>query len=108
LTLLPFAAWSLYQIVGNAIVLASATNRHHSSTILKRIGGFALMHGDEPLPCFMDEFHGCEMELLGFDSRRPHPKYEKIVAELKRFLLTKIHMVSVPQCHGQNRLLALP
>lgn len=108
MTLLPFAAWSLYQILGNAIVLASATNRHHSSAILKRIGGFALMHGDEQLPRFMDEFHGCEMELLGFDSRRPHPKYEKIVAELKRFLLTKTHIVSVPQCHGQNRLLALP
>jgi len=100
-TILPFAAWSLYQIVGDAIVLASATNRHQSSAILKRIGGFALMHGEERLPCFMDDFHGCEMELLGFDSRRPHPAYAKIVADLKRFLLTKVHMVSVSQSDRQ-------
>src|SRR5215831_7070742 len=39
-TLLPFAAWSLYQSLGDAIVFASATMRHRSSTILKRIGGF--------------------------------------------------------------------
>lgn len=90
-TLLPFAAWSLYQIIGNAIVLASATTRHHSSAILKRIGGFALRHRDEQLPGFIDDFHGCEMELLGFDSRRPHPKYEKLVAELKELLLSKVH-----------------
>jgi hypothetical protein len=89
-TLLPFAAWSLYQIVGNALVVASATTRHHSSAILKRIGGFALMNGSKELPRFMDDFHGCEMELLGFDSRRPHPKYEKVVADLKSFLLTKV------------------
>lgn len=100
-TYLPFAAWSLYQILGNAIVLASATSRHHSSAILKRIGGFPLVHGDEQLPCFMDSFHGCEMELLGFNSRRPHPKYAKIVADLKQFLLTKVHRVSVQQCDRQ-------
>jgi hypothetical protein len=99
--LLPIAAWSLYQIVGNSIVFAAATKRHHSSTILKRIGGFALVHGRQELPSFMDEFHGCEMELLGFDSRRPHPQYERIVADLKRFLLTKAHPTSARQWDRQ-------
>jgi hypothetical protein len=97
-TVLPFAAWSLYQIVGNALVVASATSRHHSSAILKRIGGFALKHGDAQLPCFMDEFHGCEIELLGFDSRRPNAKYEKLVTELKSYLLTRARGISTPQC----------
>src|SRR5262249_31699984 len=96
-----FAAWSLYQIIGNAIVVASATTRHHSSAILKRAGGFALMNGGKELPRFMDEFHGCEMELLGFDSRRPHPKYEKLVAELKDFLLTKVQTPSARRFDGK-------
>lgn len=95
-TLLPFAAWSLYQLIGDSIVFASATTRHHSSAILKRVGGFELTHGGEQLPPFMDHFHGCEMELLTFDSRRPHPKYEKIVAELKSLLLTKVHTTAAP------------
>jgi hypothetical protein len=97
--LLPFAAWSLYEIIGHAIVLATATNRHHSSTILKRIGGFTLMRREGPLPCFMDDFYNCGMELLGFDSRKPHPKYEEIVADLKDFLLTKVYTLPVPQCN---------
>lgn len=100
-TLLPFAAWSLFQIAGNAIVLASATTRHHSAEILKRIGGFPLMNDGKELSPFMDAYHGCEMELLGFDSRRPHPKYEKIVAELKSFLLTKVHRPSATECYQQ-------
>jgi hypothetical protein len=92
-TLLPIAGWSLYQLIGDALVVASATTRHHSSAILKRIGGFALMLEDEQLPSFMDDFHGCEMELLGFDSRRPDPKYKKLVAELKELLLSKVPSV---------------
>jgi hypothetical protein len=94
----PLAGWALCQIMGDALVAASATTRHHSSTILKRIGGFPLMNDGKELPPFMDDYHGCEMELVGFDSRKPHPKYEKLVAELKSFLLTKIH-VSVGHRH---------
>jgi hypothetical protein len=99
--LLPIASWSLYQTIGNAIVFASATTRHQSSACLRRVGGFTLLHGGHELPPFRDDYHGCEMELLGFDSRRPHPKYEKLVAELKAFLLTKIHKTSVSQSHLQ-------
>jgi hypothetical protein len=96
-TLLPFAAWALYQVIGNAMVVASATTRHHSSAILKRMGGFALMYGGTKSPRFVDDFHGCELELLGFDSRRPHPKYEKLVAELKEVLLSKVRTDSSRQ-----------
>jgi hypothetical protein len=100
-TLLPIAGWSFYQIMGNAIVVVSATTRHHSSAILKRLGGFPLMDGDKQLPSFMDDFHGCEMELVGFDSRRPHPKYEKLVAELKDFLLTKVQTAPARRFEGK-------
>lgn len=99
--LLPFAAWSLYQLIGDAIVFASATTRHHCSAILKRVGGFQLAHGGEQLPPFRDAYLGGEIELLGFDSRRPHPKYDKIVADLKRLLLTKVHTTAPPVSNRQ-------
>jgi len=105
-TLLPIAGWALYQIVGNAFGVASATRRHHSAAILKRIGGFELKHGDEQLPCFMDDFHGCELELLGFDSRRPNPKYEKLVTDLKAFLLSRVRTASTRQFEQQIREVA--
>lgn len=99
--LTPLAGWALCQIKGNALVAAAATTRHHSSAILKRIGGFSLMNDGEELPPFMDDYHGCEMQLLGFDSRKPDPKYEKMVADLKSFLLTKVHQLSTTQCDRQ-------
>jgi hypothetical protein len=38
----------------------------------------------EELPPFTDDYHGCEMELLGFDSRKPHPKYEILEKRINR------------------------
>src|SRR5262245_29480124 len=87
--LLPVACWVVYPILHHVLAVASATTRHQSSEILKRIGGFALRYGSEELPQFVDDFHGCEMELLGFDSRSPQPRYERTVADLKAYLLTQ-------------------
>jgi hypothetical protein len=80
---LALAAYSLGRIAGGALGLTTATVRHASSTILRRIGGSHLMAGTTPIPAYFDPRYGCEMELLRFDSRRPAPKYSPLIDHLK-------------------------
>jgi len=81
--LLALAAYSLGRIAGGALGLTTATVRHASSTILRRIGGSHLMSDSGPVPAYFDSRYNCEMELLRFDSRRPSPKFEALIDGLK-------------------------
>ncbi len=80
--LLALAAYSLGRAAGGALGLTTATVRHASSTILRRIGGSQLMSNDGPVPSYYDPRYKCEMELLRFDSRHPSPKYAPLIDEL--------------------------
>ena len=62
--------------------VATATFRHSSAPILRRIGLSSLVAGGEELPPYYDPNYGCRMEVLQFDSRRPAAKYENWVAAL--------------------------
>lgn len=67
--------YALSRVLGGAHGLSTATTRHRSSSILKRIGGAPLSaHGTE-VPSYYDPHYGCEMELLRFDSDSPNPRY---------------------------------
>jgi hypothetical protein len=81
--LLALAAYSLGRIAGGALGLTTATVRHASSTILRRIGGSHLISDAGPVPPYFDSRYNCEMELLRFDSRRPSPKFEALIDSLK-------------------------
>jgi hypothetical protein len=63
------------QLKGGALGLSTATTRHHSSSILRRLGGSPLVEGGEELPAYFDSKYGCEMEFLTFDSTKPNPRY---------------------------------
>ena len=60
--------YALAQLGGGALGLSTATTRHHSSSILKRIGARPLMGCGEAIRPYYDPQYGCEMELLSFDS----------------------------------------
>lgn len=77
--LLALAAYSLAQLFGGALAFATATVRHSSSTILRRLGGRPVESGGVPLPTYYDPRYGCDMELLRFDSRRSNPKYSLLI-----------------------------
>jgi hypothetical protein len=91
--LLALAAYSLGGALGGALGLTTATVRHSSSTILRRLGGFALDAGDALVPPYYDPKYGCDMEILRFDSRRPNPKYGSLI-ELLRRKLTSVSVVA--------------
>jgi len=81
--LLILGTYALSQILGGAYVMATATHRHSSAAILRRLGGVPLSSDGYEAPTYFDPHYGCEMELLRFDTRRPAPKFVRMVDLLK-------------------------
>jgi hypothetical protein len=74
------------RIAGGALGITTATVRHSSSTILRRLGGSHLAAAGQTVPAYFDPRYNCEMELLRFDSRRPSAKYSGCIDLLHRKL----------------------
>ena len=87
---LALAGYSLGRICGGCLGITTATVRHCSSSILRRIGGAPLSADGAPVPSYYDPRYGCEMEILRFDSRRPNPKFNDLIERLRE------RMASVP------------
>jgi hypothetical protein len=84
--LLALAAYSLGRMLGGSLGMTTATVRHSSSTILRRLGGSPLEADGEMVKPYFDPRYQCWMELLRFDSRRPSPKYVDLIELLKEKL----------------------
>jgi len=81
------AAYGLARLLGGCRGVASATFRHSSAMILRRIGLSSIVtEGGPELPPYYDAHYGCQMEMLRFDSSRPNPKYDDWVSELAGML----------------------
>jgi hypothetical protein len=85
--LLALGAYSLGRLLGGALGMTTATVRHASSTILRRLGGSPLEIQGERIPAYFDPMYRCVMELLRFDSRFPNPKYSGLVERLAEKLV---------------------
>jgi hypothetical protein len=83
---LALAAYSLGRRLGGALGITTATVRHSSSTILRRLGGSHLEVGGTVVPSYFDPKYNCEMELLRFDSRQPNAKYAWLIESLRNRL----------------------
>ncbi len=91
---LALAGYSLGRLLGGSLGITTATVRHCSSTILRRLGGTHLELCGRPIPSYYDARYKCEMELLRFDSRRPSAKYSHLVELLKDKLTQAAVLVS--------------
>jgi hypothetical protein len=83
---LGLAAYSLGQLMGGAVGMSTATRRHCSSSILRRMGGESLKHAGGPIPAYYDPQYECEMEILRFYSWSPNPRYVLWVEEIRQSL----------------------
>jgi hypothetical protein len=72
--------FAVSRVLGGALGLATATTRHSSSEILRRVG-FGHLGGDLR-SVYFDPQYDCEMELLRFDTRRLAPRYDALVDQL--------------------------
>jgi hypothetical protein len=67
--------YALGQFLGGAVGTTTATRRHHSAKILRKLGGKSLVSDGVELPAYYDPQYKCEMEILAFDSDCPNTKY---------------------------------
>jgi hypothetical protein len=79
---LALATYGLARALGGCIGIATATQRHCSSDILRRIGGQRLNLDQIDLPPYYDPQYGCKMEVLRFDSIRPSPRFDGWINDL--------------------------
>jgi hypothetical protein len=79
-------SYALGQLLGGCTGVATATFRHGSAGVLRRIGLHPLQWDGAALPPYFDERYGCQMEVLRFDTRSPNSKYQESVTELSAAL----------------------
>ncbi len=80
------ATYGLLELLGGCAGIATATRRHGSAPILRKIGLTPIVVDGEELPAYYDPKYRCEMEVLRFDSRNPNPKFRNWVNELASML----------------------
>jgi hypothetical protein len=78
--------FSVARLLGGCIGLTTATSRHSSASILKRIGGQPLVTGGREIPGYFDKAYRCQMALLRFHSARPNPRFERSIEALKTYM----------------------
>jgi len=84
---LVLSAFAFAELSGGALGLSCATARHHSSSILKRLGGMPLTTRGREVQPYYDSNYGCEMQLLSFDSDSPNPRYAAAIRDCGNALL---------------------
>jgi len=80
------ATYAFSRELGGAIGFTTATVRHSSSSILRRIGGLSLEADGATIPPYEDPMYNCRMEMLRFYSWAPNGRYGVWIRELGRIL----------------------
>jgi hypothetical protein len=83
-------AWS--QLVGGCMAYVTATVKHGSSSMLRRLGGRPIRYADQDIGRYYDPHYECEMEVLRIDNQSLNPKFEPMMAPL-RALLSASHVI---------------
>lgn len=78
--------FSLGVALGGSAGVCTATLRHNSAMILRRLGGRPLSHNGLTIPPYYDDRYQCEIEVLTFDSDQIPPRYATRVEELRHAL----------------------
>jgi hypothetical protein len=76
------ATYALLELLGSCTGIATATFRHSSAPILRRIGLTALRVDGDEIPPYYDPQYGCLMQILQFDSRSPNPRYRDSIVDI--------------------------
>jgi len=89
--------YALMQLLGGVIGVSTATTRHSSSSIIRRIGGRSLLGMGVELPSYYDPEYKCEMEVIRFDSMAPNPRYISVIEECRAYLRNVTVIRSTPE-----------
>jgi hypothetical protein len=83
-------SYALGRLWGGCIGSCTATARHSSSVMLRRIGGSRFQLKGEPLPPYEDPRYGCQMDLLRFDSRSPAQRFAPLISQVEAKLANTV------------------
>jgi hypothetical protein len=75
-------SYALARLWGGCLGACTATVRHGSASMLRRIGGSSLQVEGAPFAVYEDPRYGCAMELLKFDYRTHSPRYASLIQQL--------------------------
>lgn len=89
-------SYALGHMWGGCIGACTATARHGSSSMLRRLGGSSFVAGSEELPSYEDPQYSCRMELLRFDWRTPAARFAPLVSQLKAKLADVVPVTPEP------------
>lgn len=96
------STYGLGQLFGGALGITTATTRHHSARILRKLGGRPLALGSTVLPSYFEPRYGCEMEVLRFDSAAPNPRFVHHIDELRAQLAgAQVICMEAPQSRSR-------
>lgn len=98
---LALATYGFSRRAGGALGITTATFRHCSATILKRLGGSRLEADGVTLPPYYDPRYSCMMEMIRFDSRQPNPKYLGLIDQFRE-TLANITVVTRPSAVAET------
>jgi hypothetical protein len=105
------ATCGLFRLLGGCAGLATATVRHGSAAILRRIGLTPLTIDGLEIPPYYDPRYRCQMEALRFDSDFPSPRYAMAIDELSsRMEMTQVlcRTNKVTEWRGRVPVIELP
>jgi hypothetical protein len=79
--------YALASHLGGCIGITTATLRHQSANVLRKIGGMSLDHEDVEIPRYFDPEYNCEMQVLRFDSAAPNRRLIPWIEQLRSEIL---------------------
>lgn len=79
--------YALAGLLGGCIGITTATVRHHSASVLQKIGGSSLIDSNAvEIPAYFDKQYDCEMKILKFESASPNRKFIPWIDQLRNDL----------------------
>jgi hypothetical protein len=85
--LIALSAFAWARLIGACVAYVTATVKHRSSSMLRRLGAEPLYFGGEEIPKYYDRVYGCEMELLRIRSAGINHRFERRISWLHDLLL---------------------
>lgn len=77
-------AWS--QLMGECLAYITATVKHGSCSMMRRLGGESVRFGGNEIPRYYEPDYQSEMELLKLQTRTLNPKFDSMLAPLRHSL----------------------
>ncbi|MGA3028415.1 MAG: hypothetical protein ABSF98_27020 [Bryobacteraceae bacterium] len=98
------STWALVRLLGIHFLFSTATRRHCSASILRKLGGRPFVVDGTEIPHYYEPRYGCDMELLRFDDfDDPPPLFEPRVQEFQNWLATAPVLCGAPRPRENQR-----